>query len=155
MPVEGRLRDESLPPEHLSPVEGAVARMAEEVGLTMRTRNRRINTRPALAAAEFARDQGRYPEMHGALFRAHWEGDGWLDSVDDLARIGAGCGLDPEALRRALAGGAYLERIDGWRAEATRLGIDAIPAHIFGGRLLVLGAQPAGVFEEALERLGG
>ena len=67
-----------------------------------------INSRRALGAAEFAREQGKFDEMHHALFKAHWEGTGRLEDVDDLVRIGAGVGLDPAELqagdrRRALS----------------------------------------------------
>ena len=153
MPREGRVRNPDLPPDAVVPLEGPVARMAEEVGLRMVGRNRRINTRLALAAAEYARDQGRFSELHEALLRAHWTAGARLDSVDDLARIGGECGLDPGSLRRALEDGSYEDRIDRWRQEATAVGIEAIPAHIFGGRYLVLGAQPMPVLRSVLARL--
>ena len=43
--------------------------------------------------------------------------------------------------------------IDENRRIASSVGIDAIPAHIFGRRYLVLGAQPYEVLKQVVDRL--
>jgi predicted DsbA family dithiol-disulfide isomerase len=127
--------------------------VAESVGLMMEPRDVIINSRRALGAAEFARDHGMFEEMHHALFQAHWEGTGRLENVDDLVRIGAEVGLDPVELREAIDQDRYAPVIDENRRAASSAGIDAIPAHIFGRRYLVVGAQPREVFDQVLEQL--
>jgi predicted DsbA family dithiol-disulfide isomerase len=127
--------------------------VAAEVGLMMESRDVIINSRRALAAAEFARERGRFEAMHHALFKAHWELTGRLENVDDLVAIGAGVGLDPEALRRAIEDGRYGAVIDETRTEAESAGINAIPAHVFGSKYLVVGAQPYDVFRQVLDRI--
>jgi predicted DsbA family dithiol-disulfide isomerase len=127
--------------------------IAAEVGLSMQQRDVIINSRRALGAAEFAREHGKFEEMHLALFKAHWEGGGRLEDVDDLVRIGAGVGLDETELRKAIEEDRYAAVIDDNRHEAESVGINAIPAHIFGRRYLVLGAQPYDAFKEVLDRL--
>jgi predicted DsbA family dithiol-disulfide isomerase len=127
--------------------------VAAEVGLVMKQRDVIINSRRALGAAEFAREQGKFDEMHHALFKAHWEGTGRLEDIDDLIRIGEGVGLDPVELRRALVEGRFEKRLDESRREAESVGINAIPAHIFGGRYLVVGAHPYESFMQVLDRL--
>ncbi len=127
--------------------------VAAEVGLTMESRDVIINSRRALAAAEFAREHGRYDAMHHALFKAHWERTGKLENVDDLVQIGAGVGLDPDALRAAIEDGRYEGVIDETRREAESVGINAIPAHVFASRYLVVGAQPYEVFRQVLDRI--
>jgi predicted DsbA family dithiol-disulfide isomerase len=127
--------------------------VADSVGLTMETRDVIINSRRALGAAEYAREHGHYDEMHRALFKAHWEGAGKLEDVDDLVRIGASVGLDEAGLRQAIDSGRYEDVIDENRRLATSAGIDAIPAHVFGRRYLVLGAQPYDVLKQVVDRL--
>ena len=127
--------------------------MAAEVGLVMRQRDVIINSRRALGAAEFAREQGKFDEMHHALFKAHWELTGRLEVVDDLVRIGEEVGLDPVELRVAIESGLYELVIDDNRRRAESVGINAIPAHIFGRRDLVVGAHPYESFTQVLERL--
>jgi len=119
----------------------------------MESRDVIINSRRALGAAEFAREQGRFEEMHHALFKAHWERTAKLEDVDDLVQIGTGIGLDGEQLREAITAGRYESLIDESRREAESVGINAIPAHIFGRRYLVVGAQPYETFKQVLDRL--
>jgi predicted DsbA family dithiol-disulfide isomerase len=127
--------------------------IAAQVGLTMQTRNVIINSRRALGAAEFAREHGKFDEMHHALFKAHWEQTGRLEDVDDLVRIGAEVGLDADELRVAIQENRYDDVIDENRQAASSVGIDAIPAHIFGRRYLVMGAQPYDVLMQVIDRL--
>lgn len=127
--------------------------MAAEVGLHMESRDVLINSRLALATAEFARERGAYDAVHRALFEAHWHLTAKLEDVEDLKRIVAGCGLDPEELGEALADGRYEPLLDQRRREAEEIGINAIPAHIFGGRYLVVGAHPYELFHQVVEKL--
>jgi predicted DsbA family dithiol-disulfide isomerase len=141
----GRVRSERMH-SHLQSV-------AESVGLTMQPRDVIINSRRALGAAEFAREHDRFEAMHHALFKAQWEGTARLEAVDDLVRVGADVGLDADELRSAIEDDRYAAVIDENRRMASSVGIDAIPAHIFARRYLVLGAQPREVFEQVLDRV--
>lgn len=112
-----------------------------------------INSRRALGAAEFAREHGKFDEMHQALFKAHWGRTARLEDPDDLVRIGEEIGLVGAELRKAIDENRYGAVIDDNRRDAESVGINAIPAHIFGRRFLVLGAQPYESFQRVLERL--
>jgi predicted DsbA family dithiol-disulfide isomerase len=153
IPREGMARTAYFSPERLESMSAGIQRMACDVGLTMRTPERMINTRPALATAEFARERGAFDAVHGLLFKLHWEGPGELDDLIQLRRIVLAAGLDGDELERVLASGRYEEALDATRREATGVGINAIPAHIFGGRFLVLGAQPPEIYDQVLARL--
>ncbi|HEX6547142.1 MAG TPA: DsbA family protein, partial [Candidatus Dormibacteraeota bacterium] len=87
------------------------------------------------------------------LFKAHWERTGDLDRVEDLKRIASEVGLDAVELGRALEEGRYEAALDASRQDAEGAGINAIPAHIFDRRFLVLGAQPEEVLRQVLARL--
>lgn len=119
----------------------------------MQTRDVIINSRRALGAAEFARESGKFEEMHHALFKAHWEQTARLEDLDDLVRIGTEVGLDAGELRSAIEQGRYEDVIDENRQIATSAGINAIPAHVFGRRYLVMGAQPYEVLKQVVDRL--
>jgi predicted DsbA family dithiol-disulfide isomerase len=154
IPREGIPRDRYFPPERLKAMEERLQAMAREVGLVMRTRARMINTRLALATAEFARERGGFEPVHRALFKLQWEGQdgGGLDDLEDLKTLVAGAGLDPQELAEELAHGRYEQILDDRRQEAASVGINAIPAHVFGRRFLVLGAQPVELFRQVLAR---
>ncbi len=152
-PVEGIPRDVYFGRGRFEQMRTHLETIAGEVGLSMQQREVIINSRRALGAAEFARGNGKYDEMHRALFKAHWEGTGRLENIDDLTRIGAGVGLDPTELRKAIDEDRYAAVIDDNRQQAEAVGINAIPAHIFGRRYLVMGAQPYGSFKQVIDRL--
>jgi predicted DsbA family dithiol-disulfide isomerase len=152
-PEEGVPSEAYFGPGRSARIREHLRAAADQVGLKMEPRDVIINSRRALAAAEFAREHGKFDEMHHALFRAHWEGTAKLEDVDDLVQIGAGLGLEPEALRSAIQENRYGAVIDENRRVASSVGIDAIPAHIFGRRFLIVGAQPMEVFEQVLARL--
>jgi predicted DsbA family dithiol-disulfide isomerase len=152
-PVEGIPRETYFGGRRFEQMQKHLEAVAAEVGLTMKPRDVIINSRRALGAAEFAREQGKFAAMHRALLEAHWEGTGRLEDVDDLVRIGTEVGLDAADLRKAIEEDRYAALIDDNRREAESVGINAIPAHIFGRRYLVLGAQPYEAFQQVLERL--
>ena len=152
-PVEGIPFEAYFGSARSGQIRGRLDAVAAEVGLVMRQREVIINSRRALGAAEFAREHGKFDEMHRALFKAYWEGTGRLEDFDDLVRIGEAVGLDPAELRRAIEEGRYEGLLDDSRRQAESVGINAIPAHIFGRRYLVLGAQPYEAFTQVLDRL--
>jgi len=148
VPLEGRPM-----PERIRGAWGRLETVATELGLVMKRPERSINSRLALSTAEFARERGKYDEVRVALTKAHWEGTAELDRVDDLQRVVAAFGLDPDELKRELDAGRYEALLDRHRADAELVGINAIPAHIVGQRYLLLGAQPYEAFIEVLDAL--
>lgn len=152
-PTVGIPRERYFGGERAERMRAHMQSIAETVGLKMQTRDVIINSRRALGAAEFARENGRFEAMHHALFRAHWEGAGKLEDVDDLVRIGEGVGLDRGELREAIETNRYDHVIDENRRMASSAGIDAIPAHVFARRFLVLGAQPYDVLKQVVEQI--
>lgn len=152
-PLEGIPREAYFGRERSQKMHSHLQSVAESVGLTMEPRDVIINSRRALGAAEFARERGKFEEMHRALFEAHWHGTAKLEEVDDLVRVGEGIGLDAAELREAIETNRYAEVIDENRRLATSAGINAIPAHVFDRRFLVLGAQPEEVFRQVLDRV--
>ncbi len=152
-PLEGIPREAYFGGARFEQMRKHLEEIAAEVGLTMQQRDVLINSRRALGAAEFAREHGQFEAMHRALFKAHWEGTGRLEDIEDLVRIGSGIGLDASELRKAIEEDRYAPVIDENRAEAESVGINAIPAHIFGRRYLVMGAQPYEAFQDVIDRL--
>jgi predicted DsbA family dithiol-disulfide isomerase len=129
-------------------------RLAGQVGLTLRSHDRLINSRPTLQAAEFARDTGHFRSMHHALFKAYWEEQRDVSDIEVLRDIGGRVGLDVAAMTEAVTADRYGPLLDARRQEAEDLMISGIPAHVVADRYLVMGAQPYDVFERLMDRLG-
>jgi predicted DsbA family dithiol-disulfide isomerase len=109
------------------------------------------NSRSALRLTELARDRGLHEPVHDRLMEAYWAEGRDIGDPETLAELIADVGLDDAD--EVLLGDAYAERVAASTAEAQTLGIHAIPAFVLDSRLLILGAQPREVFEQAFAKL--
>ncbi|TMD68465.1 MAG: hypothetical protein E6I84_01490 [Chloroflexi bacterium] len=154
IPPQGRPRAEVLPPAYRARAEEGVNRLAAQVGLQLRLHDRLINSRPALQAAEFAREQGRFDAMHRELFRAYWEEGEDVSDGAVLREVAARTGVDVSSMEAAVAENRFGDYLDARRAEAEDLMINGIPAHVIAERYLVMGAQPYELFEQVMAKIG-
>ena len=143
-----------LPPAYRARAEEGVNRLAAQVGLRLRLHDRLINSRPALQAAEFAREHGRFEPMHRELFRAYWDQGRDVSDMAVLREVASLAGADAAGMEAAVTANRFGDYLDARRAEAEELMIDGIPAHVIADRYLVMGAQPYDVFERVLAKVG-
>ncbi len=78
-----------------------------------------------------------------------------LTDAKVLIQAAVDCGLDGDLVRRLLASDADVERIEGEAASAKEAGIDGVPCFIFGGSVIVTGAQSPEYLASAIERTAG
>ena len=154
IPPEGRPRDEVLPAAYMARAEEGVNRLATQVGLHLRLHDRLINSRPALEAAEFAREQGHFDAMHHELLRTYWDDGRDVSDIAVLREVAARTGVDVAGMEAAVAEDRFGDYLDARRAEAEELGINGIPAHVIADRYLVMGAQPYELFERVMAKVG-
>lgn len=152
-PPEGISRAE-LHARYGEPFQARVREMIEEAGFRYNPPPERVpNSRPALETAELARDQGLFEQVHRRLMELYWTEATDISNDETLIGVLTEAGVDRDEAVDALADRRYGARVD----EATQLahghGIHAIPAFVLDRRLLVMGAQPKAVFEQALAQL--
>ena len=82
----------------------------------------------AAEASEAAAAQGKFWEMHDALYA-----NGGRLALDDLAEVAGRLGLDVERFRAELIDGAYAGRVERDAEGARAAGIAATPAFIVNG----------------------
>jgi predicted DsbA family dithiol-disulfide isomerase len=111
------------------------------------------NSRKPLQLTELARDRGLHEPMHDRLMDAYWAEARNIGDPDELRGLAREVGLEPSEVEDVLAGDRYLERIEQSTWQAASIGVSGIPAWLLDRRLLVLGAQPRHVFEQAVARL--
>ena len=154
IPPEGRPRDEVLPAAYMARAQEGVNRMGAAVGLHLALHERLINSRPALQAAEFAREQGLFEAMHHELLKAYWDEGKNVSDIAVLREVAERVGLDVGGMEAAVAEDRFGDYLDARRAEAEELGINGIPAHVIADRYLVMGAQPYELFEQVMAKVG-
>lgn len=112
------------------------------------------NTRLALRLTELARDLDLHERFHDRLMDAYWAEAADIGDADVLRLAAAQAGLPADDVERVLRTDEYLERVTRSTREAASVGANAVPAFLLDRRLLVLGAQPRELFEQAFAQLG-
>lgn len=132
--------------------------MAAARGMVLRLPPVQPRSRRAFEAAAFARDHGRFETMHEALFQAFFRDGRDLADLAVLENLAASTGLDPGALGAALEDERYTGQVLADEKLAQDLGVTGVPAMVIGRgdggeRLLISGAQPFAVLEQAVRRI--
>ena len=111
------------------------------------------NSMAALRLTELAREHGRHGALHDRLMDAYWAEARNIGDPAVLHEETAAVGLSAADVADVLAGERYRDRVEASTREAHALGANAVPAFVLDRRLLVLGAQPLELFEQAFFRL--
>ena len=122
--------------------KSSVYPMAEKLGIPMKLPPVQPRTRLAHQAAHWARARGRFDDYHQALFRAFFERGEDIGQVAVLARLAAELGLDPAALREALARRELEPGVLADERDAQGMGVRGVPAFIANRRAMLSGVAP-------------
>lgn len=154
-----------IPPEGISRAEASKGRVyppgyidnllatARDAGIDMKRPAIIPNTLKAHKATQLAREHGRVWEIERALFHAYFEEERNIGDADVLVDIGAGVGLNPAELRRALEDGRFTQSVEQELAWARAVGITGVPTVIFNEQFAVIGAQEYAVFQDVARRV--
>jgi predicted DsbA family dithiol-disulfide isomerase len=72
-----------------------------------------------------------------------------------LIQAAVDCGMDADLVRRLLASDADVDRIESEANSAKEAGIDGVPCFVFGGSMIVTGAQSPDYLANAIARTSG
>ena len=78
-----------------------------------------------------------------------------LSNPTVLIQAAVDCGMDGDLVRRLLASDADVDRVENEATSAKEAGIDGVPCFIFGGSVIVTGAQSPEYLASAIERSAG
>ncbi|MCL4876707.1 MAG: DsbA family protein [Anaerolineae bacterium] len=112
-----------------------------------------INSRAALVGAKYAEAQGKGEAYHSAVMQAYWQQGQSIADTDVLLSIAENCGLDKTAFQNALSDPVYDAAVTKDIALAEHYGLTGVPALVFAGTYLVVGAQPYEVLEQIVQKI--
>jgi len=111
------------------------------------------NAQKAAEASLCANDQGKFWEMHDAMFKNQQE-----LAVDSLKSKAAALGLNADSFNKCLDSGKYVAKIQEDQKAGSAAGVNGTPAMFINGRF-ISGAVPieqiTSVIDEELKRKGG
>jgi predicted DsbA family dithiol-disulfide isomerase len=93
--------------------------------------------------------------MKQRLMDLYFAESGDLTDPKQLIQAAADVGMDGDLVRRLLASDADIDRIEGEANAAKEAGIDGVPCFVFGGSVIVTGAQSPEYLASAIERTAG
>lgn len=153
----------TLPPqgEYLVDIwDRAVYPMARDREMKLKLPPVQPRSRLALEAAEGAREQGCFDEMHHAIFRAFFEEGRDIGQKEVLLELGESCGMERKILERALTTAQYREKVLQDEELASRLGLSGVPAILLrkegeplAAARYLSGAQPKAIVRYAIAEL--
>ena len=147
-----------LPP-HLHARFGGMSDMlrteAQEAGLAMVVPKVIPNSRWALEASEYAREQGKHEAFHKVVFRKFFAEGQDLGGWTILQEASAEVGLDGATMQDRTENGDFTGLVDAHKAELVALGATGVPLYIFDNMYAIVGLQPFAAFQEVMEHVKG
>ena len=100
----------------------------------------------------WSRSAGGAARMKQRLMDLYFAEGGDLSDPKVLVQAAIDCGLDGELVQKLLGSDADVDRVEGEANSAKEAGIDGVPCFIFGGSVVVTGAQSPEYLASAIER---
>jgi len=162
VPREGMSREEYLiakfgSVERYNRSNKRVAEAAAAVGLDYnRDRiKRQPNTLDCHRLIRWAGETDNSARMKQRLMETYFSEGGDLSEADVLVATATACGMDGEAVRARLASDEAVAEVTREAQSAADAGIDGVPCFIFGGSVIVTGAQSPEYLANAITRTAG
>jgi predicted DsbA family dithiol-disulfide isomerase len=134
-------------------MENSVAQLARDEGLEYRVDREVGNTFDVHRLLHRAGERGLQQEVLNAVLHANFAQARSLFTADSLTEIATEAGLDPADIRAVLDDpAAHADDVRADEKRARELGVTGVPFVVVDGRLAVAGAQPAELFEQALNQ---
>lgn len=110
------------------------------------------NAQKSSEAAECAGEQGKFWEMHDALFgsQEQWSGLPNASAVQTFKELAGGLGVDQAQFDACLDGDKYADKINADLQEGAADGVTGTPAFRINGAA-ISGAQPFSVFQQQID----
>ncbi|MGP8152858.1 MAG: DsbA family protein [Smithella sp.] len=152
-PPAGMLLSERFKGYDLSSFYDQLRTRGKEVGVVFGNHTVLSNSRLALMASEYARDQGQYDSFHEDMFHAYFTEGLDIGKPDVIVAVAKKSGLDKKETLNAVRDGRYASRLNQARKEGQLLGLTGIPLFIIEKKYQIVGAQPIETFRDLLDKI--
>jgi predicted DsbA family dithiol-disulfide isomerase len=144
-------------PERYAVIAERVASAAALEGLLYATDaiGRQPNTLDCHRLILWSRSATDPARMKQRLMELYFSEGADLTDPKTLIQAAVDCGMDGDLVRRLLASDADVDRVEDDANAAKEAGIDGVPCFIFGGSVIVTGAQSPEYLASAIERTAG
>jgi predicted DsbA family dithiol-disulfide isomerase len=117
--------------------------------------SRQPNTLDCHRLIRWSRSATDPARMEQRLMELYFAEGADLSDTKVLIKAAIDCGMDGDLVRRLLASDTDVHRVEGDANSAREVGIDGVPCFIFGGSVIVTGAQSTEYLAGVIERTAG
>lgn len=152
IPPEGMEMPQSLR-DKFGGMNDILKTQAREAGYPYVTPEIIPNSRKALEATEYAREQGKLHEFHKAMFHKFYGEGKDMGNWEIIGEVADEVGLDIQSMKEAVESGKYKLVVNKHKMKAVEMGARGVPLFIFNNELVIMGLQPYETFQEVMDRL--
>ena len=155
-PAEGRPVSElGYPLEQWARMMENLDRMGKAEGVVFSERTFTTNSHKSLLLAEAAKEEGQdiFEALNEGLFRAYFTEGRNIGDPRVLREVAEAAAVPSGRIGQAWSDPAYEERLARDHAEATGIGITAVPTFIVDGRWIIEGAVPVEMLREVAKKI--
>ena len=152
-PPAGMLLSERFRGYDLSSFYEQLRARGKEVGVIFGAHSLLSNSRLALMASEYARDQGQYDSFHENMFHAYFTEGLDIGKTNVIAAVAKKSGIEEKEFLKAVSDGRYASRLNEAREEGELLGLTGIPLFVIENKYQITGAQPIETFRHYLDKI--
>lgn len=146
-------KKKGFPEAQATQMLGQVIQMGKGAGIDFNFEKTLItNTFSAHKLLHLAKKHNKSNEMEEALFIAHFIDGKNVGDTEVLVALAESLGIDKEEARQAVTTDQLDYEVNQDIQEARNNGISGVPFFVLNGKYAVSGAQPAEVFENALQQ---
>ena len=141
--------------EKLREIHARIEEAASEAGLAINFDRieRTPNTMDAHRLIRWARATGQQSAMVDRLFADYFVEGRDISDHEVLVEAASSIGMEADVVARLLSGDADREELRQEEAEARKMGVNAVPCFILGGRYVIQGAQPVATWRKLIDEL--
>lgn len=150
-PAEGVAIKDALPDVNMERMISNLNNAGAPYNIMFNKIDTMCNTRLALEASEFAKDQGKFEQLHNNIFKAYFTENKNIGKLEVILDIAETAGLDKNELRKALKEKEYSPRLTEAITYGKQFQVAGLPTFIINGNKKLVGAQPYQKFVEAIE----
>jgi predicted DsbA family dithiol-disulfide isomerase len=161
MPVEGVDQKQYLSAkfggeDRYDKITASTTAAAAQEGLNFDFSKQKVspNTRNAHRVIQFAKQEGKQPEVKEAFMKAYFEQGVDLSKKENLVSVAVSAGLSQEIVETLLSSTEGLAEIENTEHELQKVGISGVPFYIINNKYGVSGAQASEIFIKAFEDVG-
>ncbi len=129
-------------------------RLGNQYGIEFSGASMLPNSRLALKAGEFARENERFDPFHEEMLHSYFAEGKNIGDIDVVQDIMVKVGLDVDELLHALEEKRYDEALMRARQEAARYFVHAVPTFLIEESKPIVGIQSLDLFRDTLRKYG-